>query len=81
MWLRLKMNNSQSTNNQIVDEYYKQLVKLGLKDKIGFYVNKSELSKIDWNKYKDTWYLWINDHVDSLNNLNELLTPQFFIVK
>lgn len=81
MWLRLKMNNSKSINNQIIDEYYKQLVKLGLKDKIGFYVNKSELSKIDWNKYKDDWYLWINDHVHSLSNLNELLTPQFFIVQ
>lgn len=80
MWLRLKMNNNKLVNNQIVDEYYKQLVKLGLKDNIGFYVTRSELSKIDWSKHKDSWYLWINDHVESLDNLNQLLTPQFFVI-
>ena len=80
VWLRLKMNNNKSTNHSIVDLYYKQLIKLGLNDKIGFYVTKSELNKIDWSKYKDSFYLWIDSHIDSVDNLDELLTPQFFVV-
>ena len=81
VWLRFKMNNNKSTNHAIVDLYYKQLIKLGLNDKIGFYVTKSELNKVDWSKYKDLFYLWIDSHVDSVDNLDELLTPQFFVVK
>ena len=81
VWLRLKMNNSKSTNNSILDTYYKQLVKLGLKDSVGLYVNKQELNKIDWDKYQNSFYLWLDSHVESVSNLDELLTPQFFVVQ
>lgn len=80
VWLRLKFNNTKTVNEQIIDRYYKKLVDLGLKDKVGFYVTKSELEKIDWNKYIDTFYLWVDSHVSSVSNIHELETPQFFVL-
>ena len=78
VWLRLKFNNTKTINHQILDRYYFQLVRLGLKDKVGLYVTKSELDKINWTKYKDTFYLWVNSHLSSVDNINELETPEFF---
>lgn len=80
LWLRLQLSNSVSMNNHIIDEYYNRLCRLGLKDQIGFYVTKSELSKITWKNYYEKWYLWIIDPVDDLSEIDELLTPQFFII-
>lgn len=77
-WLKLNMNQQKSMNNRIVDLYYECMVKLGLKYQCGFYVTKAQLAKIDWKKYQDNWYLWIDDHVSSVESLNQLLTPKFF---
>lgn len=78
VWLRLKFNNTKTLNHQILDRYYFQLVRLGLKDKVGLYVTKSELNKITWTKYQNTFYLWVNSHLSSVDNINELETPEFF---
>ena len=78
VWLRLKFNNTKSMNEKILDRYYFQLVRLGLKDKVGLYVTKSELNKISWSKYKDTFYLWVDSHISSIDKINELETPEFF---
>ena len=80
MWLHLQLVKSKSINNSIVDAYYKELVRLGLKDRVGFYVSKAELDTIDWEKYKDTWYLWIRDNVESMTDIDQLLVPQFFVL-
>lgn len=81
VWLHLQLNKSKSENHKIVDLYYKELVKMGLKDKIGFYVTKSELSQIDWSKYYNSWYLLWNNHITNLAEIETLLTPEFFVVK
>lgn len=78
VWLRLKFNNTKTLNHQILDRYYFQLVRLGLKDNVGLYVTKSELNKITWTKYQNTFYLWVNSHLSSVDNINELETPEFF---
>ncbi len=80
LWLRLLFNNPKSTNNKIVDTYYDQLYKMGLKNQVGFYVTRAQLDRITWDDYYMDWYLWIVDHVDSLDNIDEVLTPQFFVV-
>lgn len=80
MWLKLNMNQPKSTNNRIVDLYYECMVKLGLKFQCGFYVTKKQLATIDWKKYQDNWYLWLDDHVKDTESLNQLLTPKFFSV-
>ena len=53
---------------------------LGLKNQIGFYVFRSQLKQINWSKYCNDWYLWIVDHLSSLDGLDELLTPTLFDV-
>ena len=80
VWLRLKFNNTKTINEKILDRYYKKLVDLGLKDKVGLYVTKSELNKIDWENYMDNFYLWVDSHISSVSNINELETPQFFVL-
>lgn len=80
VWLTLNLVKSKTINNQILETYYKELVRLGLKDRIGLYVNRTQLNQIDWSSYCNDWYLWIDDHIDSFSNLGEILTPQFFVV-
>ena len=80
LWLRLLFNNPKATNNKIIDTYYDQLVRMGFKNQVGFYVTRSQLNKITWDDYYMDWYLWIIDHVSSLSNIDEVLTPQFFVV-
>lgn len=80
VWLYLNLSKSKSENNKIIDLYYKELVALGLKNKIGFYTTKEQLDKIDWKKYSEEWYLWINKHVSRIDDMNQLLTPEFFVV-
>lgn len=80
LWLRLMFTSSKVTNNNIIDTYYTNLVRMGLQDQIGFYVTESQLSTIDWDKYQDKWYLWLNRHIPSMDNLGELQTPQMFVI-
>lgn len=81
MWLHLQLVKSKTINNKIVDTYYKELVRLGLKGRVGFYVTEPELNTIDWKKYSDNWYLWLNRHVSAIGEIDQLLTPQMFVVK
>ena len=80
MWLHLQFTKSVTVNNSIIDAYYTELVRLGLKNKIGFYVTSQELEKITWKNYCDDWLLWLNRHVSSVSDINQLLTPQLFVI-
>lgn len=80
IWLKLGFNNNKKTNNTLLDICKAYLIKLGLKNKIGLYVTKSELNKIDWNeeRYND-WLLWLNKHIDDLSSIEQVLKPEFFM--
>ena len=78
MWLKLSLTSNRTINNSIVDTYYDRFIELGLKDQIGFYVTRSQLNQISWSNYQSDWYLWLDDHVMSFVDLNQLLTPEFF---
>lgn len=80
IWLKLGFNNNKKTNNTLLDICKTYLIKLGLKNKIGLYVTKSELNKIDWNeeRYND-WLLWLNKHIDDLSSIEQILKPEFFM--
>ena len=80
LWLKLELVKSKSINHQILDIYYENCVEWGLKDKCGLYATKSQLNMIDWSKYKDKYYLWLDSHLDSVASLDELLTPEMFDV-
>ena len=82
VWLKLELPNSISQNDKIVDQYYKDLVNLGLKDKVGFYCTESKLlSQITWKRYRDKWFFWLDKHVSKISELDKLLDPTFFDVK
>ena len=79
VWLKVHFVKDQFINNQIVDVYYNELVKLGLVDKVGFYCAKDQLELIDWPRYSDDWYWWMIESVGDTAELDELLTPEFFM--
>lgn len=79
VWAHLCLPGSTVTNNRIIDAYAAELTRLGLKGRMGFYVTRNELKQISWDKYYEEWYLWLNDHIDDISQLDQLLTPQFFV--
>lgn len=81
VWLRLLFKNSKDMNNKIIDKYKSYLENLGLKNKIGFYVTREELKKIDWQDKCNDWYLWLIDHVSDISDIECLLNPDFFMLK
>ena len=80
VWLKLELPGSVSVNNSIMETYYTALVRLGLMDSIGIYVTRQELQQITWDNFYPSWYLWLNDHVDTMDDLDQLLTPYFFML-
>lgn len=79
-WLKLKLSNSLVVNNSILNTYASELERMGLKDKIGLYVSKSELSQISWEQQSNKWWLWIDSHLPSVSAMGELLTPHTFAI-
>lgn len=79
-WIRIQFNGkSMSINNKILNYYREELIKLGLKSKIGIFANKEELSKITWSQHKNNWLLWYIDRIKDIDIVDEeLLTPSFF---
>lgn len=77
MWLKFSLSKHISINDNIINEYYKQFVQLGLMDQIGLYTTKSNLKQINWKNHLQ-WSLWLVDHVSTFTDLDQLLTPQFF---
>lgn len=83
LWLHLMFTQSKTTNHKILDYYLDQLQKWGFMKGCGLYCTKSELSKIDWDKYQNSFFLWYVDRFTSLSQFSELdtiLTPEFFTV-
>lgn len=81
MWVHFSLVKSNAINDGIVNTYRDELVRLGLKGKIGIMANKSELARISWKEkhYKD-WVLWLNNHITNLQDIQQLLSPSFFSV-
>lgn len=78
VWLQIQFTQGINTNNSMMDEYYRQLVDMGLKDQIGVYATRSQLSKISWEDYCEDFFLILNDHVSTMSDIDQLLTPRFF---
>ena len=79
-WIELGLVRPKVINDQIVNTYYNELVRLGLKSKIGFYATSSQLSLISWDTHSKEWLLWLNRHVMTMVELGDQITPQFFVV-
>ena len=82
VWLRINFSGSLTQNDSILNTYYDFLTKnVGLKNNLGIVATRDQIDKISWeDKFSDKFLLWLDDKVDSLNNLSELMTPSFFNV-
>ena len=81
MWVHFQLVKSKSINDSIVDYYKNYLILLGLKGMIGILATEKELETFSWkDKHEKDWELWLNKHVDSVNAIETLLTPEFFSV-
>lgn len=78
MWLKLKLPGKVEQNTKIIEIYKNELIRLGLQNKIGFYVTKNELKSIKWEDASQDWWLWINSHLDNLDNIEERISPGMF---
>ena len=80
LWMKLEFATARTTNDAILNEYYKQLVDIGLKGQLGIYVTRSQLNQITWSNHCDNWFLLLNEHVPTFDDIDQLLTPSFFDV-
>lgn len=86
LWLLLDMHNQRApinVNEKVLDRYYRYIYDWGLSAKCGLYMDKSRMYQIDWNKYQNKFYLWLQDHVDqhTLDTINDkVLKSEFFEV-
>lgn len=81
IWLKLNLGSSKTTNDSILNTYYQYLTQWGLSSKCGIYCSRSQLSSISWtNNFSSKYSLLIVDHQKSLNDLESLITPEFFKV-
>lgn len=78
VWLKLDLVGSVAMNDMIIEKYQDILWRSGLKGKIGFYVTRDQLSKVSWDKWQETFYLWLVDHISDMSEMEQLLTPEFF---
>lgn len=73
------LGSSITVNNNIMSVYQKELIRLGLKEKIGIRVSRQTLDKkITWKSFQADWYLWVVDPVNQLSDIPDLLDPDFF---
>lgn len=81
MWVHFQLVKSKSINDSIVDYYKNYLILLGLKGMIGILATEKELETISYkDKHEKDWELWLNKHVNSVNEIETLLDPTFFSV-
>ncbi len=80
LWLKCTFTNNKSVNDNILQRYYEELVRLGLINKIGLICSKGQLGSISWEtRWSDHYCLWLVNHISDVSELNELLTPSFFL--
>lgn len=78
VWLQLELGKDKNSNKFVIERYRDDLWRLGFKGKIGLIATPYQLSLIDWDSYKDDFFLWSIDHISDLDDLNQLLDPSFF---
>lgn len=84
LWLHIMFaETDKKKNNKIMDYYVKEMNRWGLFFGCGLYCTKSELDRIDWDKYQENFYLWYINKFTSdsqLDELNRVLSPEFFVL-
>lgn len=78
VWLKLNLVTPKSINDKILNIYQHELDRAGWSGQYGLYVNRSQLNNVSWNIHQDKFLLCLDDHLDRIDIVQELLTPDFF---
>lgn len=79
IWLKPTFySKDKQQNDKLIKIYYDALVKLGFMDQVGFYCKREELEKFNWEDVCEDWYWWIDRHLETVDNINNLPSPKFF---
>lgn len=78
VWLDIQLGGSKPFKDNMLKTYQKELIRLGLKSKIGISTTHAGLNSFSWKKFQDDWWLWLVDKVKTMDEVNNLLTPEFF---
>lgn len=81
IWLKLELPKSKTTNDKILSVYHTNLTKWGFQHVCGLYATRKQLESISWDKFENKFYLWITDHLDELDVLENALTPELFNIE
>lgn len=81
IWLALRFTSAKAINDTIIEYYRDSLERAGYTGKMGFYVTRSQLAKISWDKWKSDFLLMLVDHVSEISDIEKILTPEFFMLK
>lgn len=93
-WLDLHISENEQYNTPILAQYRKELLRLGLRGRMGLICDREMLKHIEWDadsittssttasqdyaNFKNDYYLWLVDHIDNTDELDQLLDPTFF---
>ena len=79
LWLKLNFTQNSAMNDKIIDKYYQNIVKWGLKAKCGIYCTRDQIDRISWSdNWCEKFSLWIVEKMSAVSNLPEFETPNFF---
>lgn len=78
LWLELDLSGTPQSRQKVIDVYYKNILKWGLKDKCGFYATRDQLMRLGYKEYLDRFSVWLISPMDDLSSLDSLLTPAIF---
>ena len=83
LWLKLDLGNDKTTNDAILDYYYKQLCSWGFQKACGIYCGQTQLDRITWSKHNKHFYLMYINRLSGgdYSDLEKVLDPTFFVVK
>lgn len=78
VWVNVDLTDKKTVNDIVLKTYEKGFLRLGLADKYGIYCGRKFLKKISWDKFQDTWWLWLKDKVSAKKEIQRLIDPKFF---
>ena len=80
-WIQLDLRGNKATNDDVLDRYRYELVRLGFQGQMGIMCDMKMLEKISWSSFQNDFNLYLVDHVSSTSELDGLLQPEFFDVQ
>ena len=78
IWLNLETGADSGTMQNILQIYYDNIVKWGLKGRCGIMATTSQANKAQYKLWVDRFAFWWVNNIDSTNCLENIFTPSMF---